>query len=59
MQPLADHAVAESTNWEFAIELPEPPVEIDPFNVKTASLNNLYLSSLELVPVVVKHLILN
>lgn len=36
MQPLADHAVAESTNWEFAIELPEPPVEIDPFNVKNS-----------------------
>ena len=59
MQPLADHAVAESTNWEFAIELPEPPVEIDPFNVKNSQFKQPLFEFSELVPVVVKHLILN
>ncbi len=34
MQPLADNAAVEVSNWEFAEQLPEPTVEINSGNVK-------------------------
>lgn len=34
MEPLADHAEVEAANWEFAVELPEVDVEINPTTVK-------------------------
>ncbi len=34
MKPLAEHAEVEAANWEYAIELPEVDVEINPTTVK-------------------------
>ncbi len=34
MKPLAEHGETEIANWDFAIELPDPKVEIKPTNVK-------------------------